>query len=149
MRALRFGKSFPIERYLRFSDFVHRIELPEWFEIEDQNEAYALAEASLDFHDATIIRADQTEDDMEILFSCWGCYITVRFLHILDANIVGQAGLILDSEIKVEADGIRWTITDGYSGWTDGVDYDRICEHAYIKCKRIRWKLEGKSNPVL
>ena len=143
LRDLRRKKPVSATDYPEFKTFSQEAVLPEWLEIKNENDITALEEASLGFHDSTVMRANQTGNDLEITFdTSWGCYVTVRFLDVLEENLVDKIGMILSSKIGLEEDGIRWSITDGYAGWVDGVDFDSSCTGAYIKCKKMLWKIE-------
>ena len=142
LRDLRRKKNISAADYPEFKAFSCETALPEWLEIKNENDITALVKASFGFHDSTVLRANQTGDDLEITFdTSWECYVTVRFLDVLEEHLVDKIGMISSSKIKLEENGIRWSITDGYAGWVDGVDFDSSCAGAYIKCKKILWKI--------
>lgn len=142
-KAFQFKTAVSVQDYPQFQPYAHKVDLPEWFEIQTREDAESLINVSLGFHDATLLRAEQGESDLEILFdTSWGCYITLQFLDILEADIIDKVGMVLDSEMELEADGIRWTVTDGFGGWTDGIDYSVATDGPFVKSKRVRWKIQ-------
>lgn len=148
--ALRSGKPVSIDHFPKFKDFSEPIQLPEWFEIQNDQDIASLMGVSLNFHDSMVMHAEKIDDALEIVFdTSWGCYITVRFLDVLDANIINQVGLIYDSEMKFEKDGIRWNVTDGEAGWVNGADFDAYFGEPFIHCKRVLWKIDILDKPHL
>lgn len=141
--ALRLRESVPITAFPQFQEYARKPQLPEWFEIQNQEDITSLMVVAMNFHDAQPLQAERTGNDLEVLFdTTWGCYITVRFMDMIEADLINRVGLILDSEMRFEADGIRWDVTGGWAGWTHGVDYDKPFGEPYVRCKKILWKIE-------
>lgn len=143
-KRLRFGKSTSIDDFPDFKPYAKEIGLPEWFEIKTQKDLdHFLNELSYGFHDGMIEEYIEEENDILIkIDTTWSCHITVKFAGVTEADIVEKVGMILDSDIVKTAEGFCWEITDGYGGWTDGVDFEAPFDKPYIKCKKIFWQIE-------
>lgn len=133
---LKRGKRVFVEEHPKFKEY-HRVELPEWFEIQDEHDAKSLMDVSMGFHDAVIMKMEHSGNDLEILFdTTWGCYITVRFEDVIQEELIERIRIILDSEMQVQDDGICWTVT---RLCTDtGLDLE---SDPTVKCKRVFWKI--------
>lgn len=146
MKKLTEGKQIPLTEDPRFADYARPITLPTWFEVQTETDAASLETVSFDFHDATLEDFTEEGEDWTIRFdTSWECIITVKFCGVTEEAFKEKVGLILDSYIEKTADGCTFTVIDGYGGWIDGVEFDRDVENAYIKCKKIFWKIEIES----
>lgn len=133
-----------VESRPQFKQFVNNVELPEWFEIKSQKDCDSLIAVSFGFHDATPINARQNNNELEIEFdTTWGCHITMKFIDIIDMDIINSVGLIYSSKMEIQNNCIEWIITSGQEGWIDGVDWFKDVEtEPYIKCKKLLWKID-------
>lgn len=144
MKTLKKNKVISIEDYPQFKEYVQEIKLPEWFDIKTQKDCDGLIGVSFAFHDSVPIRAEQNGNNLELeLDTTWGCHITMKFIDIIDMDIINRIGLIYDSEMKVENDVVCWTITGSQEGWIDDIDWEKQPEtDPYIKCKKLLWKID-------
>lgn len=141
-KALRRGKTVSIEDCPKLKEYTAKIQLPEWFEVKTQKDICSLQNVSFGFHDALIQEYAKCDDEIVIKFdTTWDCFITVRFAGVTEADIEGKVGQILDSEITQTEDGFCFTVTGGFAGWIDGIDYDAPLWEPYIKCKGISWQI--------
>lgn len=145
IKNLKKNKVISIEDYPQFKEYSNKIELPEWFEIKSQKDCDSLMGVSFGgFHDSQPVRAEQNDKELEIEFdTTWDCHITMKFIDIIDMDIINRIGLIYDSKMEIKDDIIIWTITGSQEGWIDGCDWDKNIEtDPYIKCKKLLWKIE-------
>ena len=142
-KALRSKKGADIEDFPLFKNHCKSISMPDCFEIKSVKDIDSLEGVAFGFHDSLILEYIKSEDNITIRFdTTWGCYITVTFEQVVEADFEEKVGQILDSEIKQNDDGFVFTVTDGFAGWIDGCDYDAEMGEPYIKCKRIFWQIE-------
>lgn len=126
-------------------EFAHNVELPEWFEIKSQEDCDNLINISAGFHDGEPIEAKIYENNIELVLDrSFGCKFSLKFMDIVDMDIINRIGLIYDSEMNIQDDNIIcWTVTGNQEGWIDGIDWEKHIEtDPYIKCKKLLWKLE-------
>lgn len=133
-----------IKDYPKAQQYAHEIKLPEWFEVKNDIDAKNLINISAGFHDGEPIKATIDKNDMELVLDKSFCTkYTLKFIDVIETDIVGNVGIIYDSEMKVEDGIICWTITGCNSGWVDNIDWDSCPEtDPYIKCKKLLWKVE-------
>ena len=142
-KALRSKKGVNIEYFPLFKNYCKEIQLPEFFEIKDDKDIAALEGVSFGFHDSLISEYVENGNSIVVRFdTTWGCYITVTFEDVIEADFKEKVGQILDSEIKKTDEGFSFTVLDGFAGWIDGCDYDSEMGEPYIKCKKIFWQIE-------
>ena len=142
-KALRSKKGADIESFPLFKNYCNEIQLPDFFEIKDDKDIEALEGVSFGFHDSLISEYVENGSSIVVRFdTIWGCFITVTFEGVTEADFKEKVGQILDSEIKKNEDGFTFTVTDGFAGWIDGCDYDVEMGEPYIKCKKIFWQIE-------
>lgn len=139
-------KSIPVsvEEVPELEGYTKKIELPEWFEVKTEKDINSLMNVSCVFHDGTIEEYIQEGNDCIIKIDgtlAHGLF-TLRFVDIIESDIMDKVGMILDSNITKTADGFCWEITDGFAGWTDGIDFDAPFDKTHIKCKKIFWQIE-------
>lgn len=147
-KALRFGRKADLNDFPQFGEYAGEIILPEWFEIETEDDINSLMGVSMDFHDSFLMRLDNGGNDICIQFdTTWGCIITVKFLGVHASGMIDRIGIIYDSVITKTADGFLWKVTDFDSGEAGGiVDLLPVSGEPYIACDRILWGIElGKS----
>ena len=140
--------SVDVKDYPKAKEYAHEIDLPEWFEINNAVDAKNLINISAGFHDGEPVSAVIDANNMEIVLDKTFCAkFTLKFIDIIDADIVGNVGIIYDSEIEVKDNIICWKVTRCNSGWVDEIDWDRCPEtDPYIKCKKLLWKIEPSDN---
>ncbi|MBE6585567.1 MAG: hypothetical protein E7645_03465 [Ruminococcaceae bacterium] len=137
------GERIPVADDPCFAPYARPITLPDWFEIQTQNDAASLNSVSFDFHDATLDAFNEEGEDWIIRFdTSWECFITVKFCGVTEESFKEKVGLILNSHIEKITDGCTFTVLNGYGGRVGGVEFDREVENAFIKCKKIFWKIE-------
>jgi hypothetical protein len=142
-KALRLKKGADIESFPLFKNYCKEIQLPDFFEIKDDKDIAALEDVSFGFHDSLISEYAENENSIVVCFdTTWGCYITVTFEGVIEADFKEKVGQILDSKIKKNDEGFLFTVLDGFAGWIDGCDYEAEMGEPYIKCKRIFWQIE-------
>ena len=142
-KALRSKRGAAVESFPLFKNYCKEIHLPERFEIKDDKDIASLEGVSFGFHDSLILEQAENENGIVVRFdTTWGCYITVTFEGVTEADFKEKVGQILDSEIKKTDDGFSFTVLDGFAGWIDGCDYDSEMGEPYIKCKKIFWQIE-------
>lgn len=142
-KALCSKKGADAGEFLLFKDYCNNISLPDLFEIKTEKDIAALEDVAFGFHDSLICEYTETDDGIIIRFdTTWGCYITVTFEGVKEADFKGKVGQVLDSEIKKTDEGFSFTVLDGFAGWIDGCDYDTEMGEPYIKCKKIFWQIE-------
>lgn len=136
--------SVDIKDYPKAQEYAHKVELPEWFEIKNEADAKNLINISAGFHDGEPIKAIIDGNDMElVLDKSFACKFTLKFMDIVDMDIIGKAGIIYGSEMEVKDGIICWTITGSNFGWVNNIDWDRCPQISpYIKCKKILWKID-------
>ena len=132
-----------INEYPQAKQYAHKIDLPEWFEVKTDEEVKNLNAVSMRFHDAYITNAVIDGNNMELeLDKTFEAKFTVKFIDVIDTNIVGKVGLILHSKMTMEDGIICWRIEEYYKGWVNKIKRRRPKKVRYIKCKRILWKME-------
>ena len=143
-KCLRNQNSLSIEEFPDFKPYAKKIELPEWIELCAQKDIDGLIICAAAFHDGTIGAYRQEGDTcfLKIEGGFISADFTLKLVGVTENNIVDKVGMILNSEITKTEEGLCWAITDGFAGWTDGVDFDAPFEKSYVKCKRIFWKIE-------
>ena len=142
MERLLTGDRIPLTEDSRFAPYAAPITLPAWFEVNTPTDAASLETVSFDFHDAEPIACTTTDTDLTVtLDTTWGCIITVRFLDVIEDTFTGRVGLILDSHVEKTAEGVIFTVLNGYGGWIDGIEFDTPAENAFVRCQRILWKI--------
>ncbi|MBQ9103486.1 MAG: hypothetical protein IJY57_00125 [Clostridia bacterium] len=142
-KALKSNKGVSIEKFPLFKDYCKNICVPKFIEIKNEKDIATLENVAFGFHDSLICEYEERGDSVVIRFdTTWGCYITVTFDGIIDADFNEKVGLILDSEIKKTEDGFSFKVLDGFAGWIDGCDYNAEMGEPYIKCKNIFWQIE-------
>lgn len=143
LNALRSKNEVDIELFSNFKNYCKKIHLPERFELKNDKDISSREGVSFGFHDSFIREYVENENSITVRFdTTWGCYITVIFEGVTDADFKEKVGQILDSEIKKTDDGFSFTVLDGFAGWIDGCDYDSEIGKPYIKCKKIFWQIE-------
>jgi len=142
-KALRSKRGADVESFPLFKNYCKEIQLPERFEIKNDKDIASLEGVSFGFHDSLILEYAENENGIVVRFdTTWGCYITVTFEGVTEADFKEKVGQILDSEIKKTDDGFSFTVLDGFAGWIDGCDYDSEMGEPYIRCKKIFWQIE-------
>ena len=138
MERLLTGDRIPLAEDSRFAPYAAPITLPVWFEVNTPTDAVSLETVSFHFHDAEPVACTKTDTDLTItLDTTWGCVITVRFCGVTEDTFTGRVGLILDSHVEKTAEGVIFTVLEGYCG-------ERLntpVENAYIRCQRILWQI--------
>ena len=138
MERLLTGDRIPLTEDIRFAPYTAPITLPAWFEVNTPTDAASLETVSFHFHDAEPIACTQTDTDLTVtLDTTWGCIITVRFCGVIEDTFTGRVGCILDSHVEKTAEGVAFTILEGYCG-------ERLntpVENAHIRCQRILWQI--------
>ncbi len=143
MDRLLSGEALSLTEDSRFAPYAAPITLPAWIEVQTEADIRSLETVSFHFHDSEILDYAETNTDMSVKFdTTWGCFITVRFCGVTESDFKEKIGLILSSEIEKNAVGFTFTVTNGYGGWIDGVDFDTHAESPYIKCQKILWQIE-------
>ena len=144
MKVLTNKKSVPVENYLQLKEYAKEIKLPEWFEIKTQKDCDSLMEVSFGgFHDSQPVRAEQNGNNLELeLDTTWGCHITLKFIDIIDMDIIERFGLIYESEMKIENDCIVWNVTGWQDGWIDSFTDEDNNNEPFVKCKKLLWKID-------
>lgn len=66
----------------------------------------------------------------------------MKFIGIIEEDIEDRVGQILNSKIERIDDTLKWSILDGFGGWTDGIDYDVSAKGTFIRCKQIMWSFK-------
>lgn len=144
MRRLKQNEQVPVEEVPELAEYTRKIELLEWFELKTEKDIENLMMLSCGFHDCTM--EEYVEDENGCTIKIGGGLaeglVTLKFVDIIEADIVDKVGMILDSDIAKTEDGFCWKITEGFAGWTDGVDFDAPFDKPYIKCKKIFWQIE-------
>ncbi|MBO5910199.1 MAG: hypothetical protein J6Q15_01680 [Clostridia bacterium] len=142
------NSSVLVQDYPKSLEYAYKLELPEWFEIKNEIDAKNLINISAGFHDGEPVKATIDGKYMElVLDKSFGCKFTLKFVDILESDIVGNVGIIYDSEMSVIEDIICWKITGCNSGWIDNIDWDSCPKtDPYIKCKKLLWKMEPSDN---
>lgn len=139
MGRLLAGGRIPLTEDDRFASYTAPITLPEWFEVKTQTDAASLETVSFHFHDAEPIACTQEDTDLTVtLDTTWGCVITVKFCGVTEDTFTGRVGLILDSHVEKTAEGVTFTILEGYSGFK----LDTPVENAAVVCRRVLWQIE-------
>ena len=142
MERLLTGDRIPLTEDSRFAPYAAPITLPAWFEVNTPTDAASLETVSFDFHDAEPIACTQTDTDLTVtLDTTWGCVITVRFCGVSEDTFTERVGLILDSHVEKTAEGVIFTVLNGYGGWIDGIEFDTPAENAFVRCQRILWQI--------
>ena len=138
MERLRAGDRIPLIEDSRFTPYTAPITLPAWFEVNTPTDAASLETVSFHFHDAEPIACTKTVTDLTVtLDTTWGCIITVRFCGVIEDTFTGRVGCILDSHVEKTAEGVAFTILEGYCG-------ERLntpVENAHVRCQRILWQI--------
>ena len=143
MRRLLNNATIPLAEDSRFASYAVPITLPEWIEVQRETDIASLDAVSFGFHDSVILDYTETDTDMIVKFdTTWECLITVRFCGVTEENFKEKVGLILSSEIVKAEDGFIFTVTNGYCGWIDGVEFENHTDSPYIQCKKISWQIE-------
>ena len=140
--------SVEVKDYPKAQAYAHEIKLPEWFEVNNDIDAKNLINISVSFHVANIDSVCIDGNNMEIeLGESFSCKFTLKFIDIIDMDIVDKVGKIYKSELDVEDDIICWTIIGWESRGIDEVDGDSCPKTIpYIKCKKLLWKMEPVDN---
>lgn len=142
-KALRSKKGADIEKFPLFKEYCKEICIPAFFEVKNEQDIATLEDVAFAFHDSLICEYAEKDGNIEIRFdTTWGCYITVIFDGVTEADFKEKVCQILDSEIKKTDEGFSFTVLDGFAGWIDGCDYDAEMGEPYIKCKKIFWQIE-------
>ena len=142
MERLLAGDRIPLTEDSRFAPYTAPITLPAWFEVNTPTDAVSLETVSFHFHDAEPIACTQTDTDLTVtLDTTWGCVITVRFCGVTEDTFTERVGLILDSHVEKTAEGVIFTVLNGYGGWIDGIEFDTPAENAFVRCQRILWQI--------
>ena len=142
LERLLAGDRIPLTTDSRFTPYTAPITLPEWFEVNTPTDAVSLETVSCHFHDAEPIACTKTDTDLTVtLDTTWGCVITVRFCGVTEDTFTGRVGLILDSHVEKTAEGVIFTVLNGYGGWIDGIEFDTPAENACVRCQRILWQI--------
>lgn len=131
-------------------NFVNGIEkysmkpiIPDWFNINNENDINNLMYVSSKFNDATLEEViEDSNDILELKLDTMDGFLYIRFVGIIENQLHDKVGQLLDVElIKVE-DYYLFKINDGFGGWDDGIDYDISSKGAFIKSKDVSWKIE-------
>lgn len=131
-------------------NFVNGIEkysmkpiIPDWFNINNENDINNLMYVSSKFNDATLEEViEDSNDILESKLDTMDGFLYIRFVGIIENQLHDKVGQLLDVElIKVE-DYYLFKINDGFGGWDDGIDYDISSKGAFIKSKDVSWKIE-------
>lgn len=142
MERILAGDRIPLTEDSRFAPYAAPIILPEWFEVNTPIDAASLETVSFHFHDAEPIACTKADTDLTVtLDTTWGCVIAVRFCGVTEDTFTGRVGCILDSHVEKTAEGVTFTILNGYGGWIDGIEFDTPAENAYVKSQRILWQI--------
>ena len=142
MERLLTGDRIPLTEDSRFAPYAAPITLPAWFEVNTPTDAASLETVSFDFHDAEPIACTKTDTDLTVtLDTTWECIITVRFCGVIEDTFTERVGLILDSHVEKTAEGVIFTVLNGYGGWIDGIEFDTPAENAFVRCQRILWQI--------
>ena len=142
MERLLTGDRIPLTEDSRFAPYAAPITLPAWFEVNTPTDAASLETVSFHFHDAEPIACTKTDTDLTVtLDTTWGCIITVRFCGVTEDTFTGRVGCILDSHVEKTAEGVIFTVLNGYGGWIDGIEFDTPAENAFVRCQRILWQI--------
>ena len=119
--------------------------IPKWFNITDNKSIKNLMYISKGFHDAILEEVIENNGDvLELQFETFDGDLYIRFENVIDNQLEGKIGELLDTELVKVDDFYLWKINDGFGGWDDGIDYDISSKGAFIKCKKIQWKFEIK-----
>lgn len=140
--------SVDVKDYPKAQEYAYEVELPEWFEVNNEMDAKNLIDISVGFHSAYINSASIDGNNMElVLDETFSCKFTLRFIDIMDMDIVDKIGKIYKSEMSVEDGVICWTIIGWESCVEDEVNgYNCSKTNPYIKCKKILWKMEPRDD---
>lgn len=120
-------------------NYVKEVRIPEWYELKSENDIKNLEMISKGFHDACLENAIRENKTLTLTLNTMDCKINLKFIDITEEDIENKIGEILDSKFDYDNNGFKWTILDGFGGWSDGVDYDIDAACSFIKCKRILW----------
>ncbi|MFQ6724545.1 MAG: hypothetical protein ACLRFE_04375, partial [Clostridia bacterium] len=72
---------------------------------------------------------------------------TLKFIDVIETDIIDNVGIIYDSKIDMKDDEVCWTITGCNSGWINKIDWDSSPKtEPYLKCKKLLWKMEPSNN---
>lgn len=139
MDRLLAGDRIPLTEDSRFAPYAAPVSLPDWFEVNTPTDAASLETVSFHFHDAEPIACATEGTELTVtLDTTWGCIITVKFCGVTKDTFTGRVGLILDSRVEKTAEGVTFTILDGYCGSR----LDTPVENAAITCRRVLWQIE-------
>lgn len=122
--------------------FAREVNIPEWNEMITEMDIKNLDMISSSFHDASVENALRENNNLYLTLSCIDCTITMEFMDIIEEDIEDKVGQILNSKIERIDNTLKWSILDGFGGWTDGIDHDISAKGAFIRCKQILWSFK-------
>lgn len=124
--------------------FVKEVEIPKWNEVSTEKDIQNLEMISSSFHDACVEFASRENNSLYLTLDCIDCTIIMKFIDIIEEDIENKVGQILNSKIEIIDNTLKWSILDGFGGWTDGIDHDINAKGAFIRCKQILWSFKYK-----
>lgn len=120
-------KQLDITNHPQFTPLAQNNSLPDWFEIESDNDVKSLLESAYKFHDSVVIENKSLEDNSLLIKfdTTWGCYITLK-LHDVKINEALELNqVILNADIKIADESIY-------------VSFD----NNQIICSKLNWQIE-------
>lgn len=142
LKRLKNNEMISIEEVPKLNSFNNEINIPEWFEIKCEHDIEYLLSASVNFHDATLIEAKQSENYLILSFECIETIINIKFENVIENNLYNKLGEILNSKLIYENNIYRFEILDGYGGWVDYIDHDIQIKDAYLSCEKVYWQIK-------
>ena len=146
LERLNSNQSIPISNINGIKQYAKEIKIPKWYEINSEKDIQTLENISSWFHDAYLDNAKRKDNSIFLTFDAWKCTINLQFIDVIEENLYGKVYEIFDSKFEIlDGNCFKWTVLDGFEGWTDGTNGDSI-GGVFIKCKKILWNFIHEFN---
>lgn len=127
MNKLLDKKQLDITNHPQFTPLAQNNSLPDWFEIESNNDIKSLMQSAYNFHDSVVIENKSLEDNSLLIRfdTTWGCYITLKLHDVKIKEALELNQVILNADIKI-------------------IDSE-ICvsfDNNQIICSKLNWQIE-------
>lgn len=129
----------------RCREIQAKVNVPEWFEIENQDDVDGLIGATTGLHDAHVKKMYRRGGKLYIRFAAWSCEVLFELTGNPDTNLCEGYGnmmigdeypLIFETSVFFEDGKVCWTDYEGARSFAERDKY----ECAYFLAEKIRWK---------
>lgn len=107
------------------------------FEIKNEKDIETFVTVTWGLHDALIEKIEKDGNNLIVyLDTTWQKHIIMTFVDIIEVCNLDQIGCILDSEILLEENLIKWLVIGGFNK-----DWDNLEGEHFVTAKQLKWKL--------